>query len=284
MMAKENEAWMDAAFHALKAILASYDRVMVAFSGGVDSSFLLKVCVDVLGRDNVVAATGASETYTPSELELAKQTAGEMQVRHLILRTDEIADEDFAANTRLRCYHCKKHFYAKLREAADKEKIRFILDGTNSDDRRDHRPGRMAASEAGILSPLLDAGMTKEEIRRYSRALNLKSWDRPANPCLASRVPYGTRITREKLERIAAAEDFIRSKGFVTVRVRDHGDVARIEVPKEDMPRLLEDGTGEEIEGHLKRLGFTWITVDIGGYRTGSLNEILEDSELVRDV
>lgn len=276
-MTTNKTASRDDALDALKGRIKSYDRTMVAFSGGVDSSFLLKVCVDVLGKDNVVAATGASETYTPAELEFAKRTAKAMKVRHLIIRTDEMGDEEFASNTKLRCYHCKKNFYSKLREAADREKIRFILDGTNSDDRHDYRPGRIAAAEFGVLSPLMDAGITKGEIRRYSKALNLKSWNRPANPCLASRVPYGSRITREKLEMIAQAEAFITRLGFDTVRVRHHDAVARIEIPKGDMSRFLETSACEEIDSHLKSLGFTWITLDLGGYRTGSMNEILED-------
>jgi pyridinium-3,5-biscarboxylic acid mononucleotide sulfurtransferase len=260
---------------SLKAIITSCERVIVAFSGGVDSSFLLRVCVDVLGKNNVIAATGASETYTPAELEFAKNTAEEMNVRHLIIRTDEIGDEEFASNTRLRCYHCKKNFYYKLREKADAENIRFILDGTNSDDKNDYRPGRIAAAEYGILSPLMDAGITKDEIRLYSKSMNLKSWDRPANPCLASRVPYGSRITCEKLDMIARAEEFIRQMGFDTVRVRHHDTVARIEIPIRDMPRFMESSTMENTNRYMKSLGFTWITMDIGGYRTGSMNEIL---------
>ena len=265
----------DAVLDSLKAMITSYERVIVAFSGGVDSSFLLKLCVDILGKDNVVAATGASETYTPAELDFARSTAGEMNVRHVIIRTDEIGDEAFASNTRLRCYHCKKNFYSKLRKAADAENIRVIVDGTNSDDKNDYRPGRTAAAEYGILSPLVDAGITKDRIRLYSKAMGLKSWDKPANPCLASRVPYGSRITGEKLDTIARAEEFLRHMGFDIVRVRHHDAVARIEIPIRDMARFMEDDTREAAERYMKNLGFTWITIDIGGYRTGSMNEIL---------
>jgi pyridinium-3,5-biscarboxylic acid mononucleotide sulfurtransferase len=266
----------EGAMNHLKALITPYERVIVAFSGGVDSSFLLRMCVDVLGKDNVIAATGASETYTPAELEFAKNTAEEMNVRHLIIRTDEIGDEQFASNTRIRCYHCKKNFYSKLRETADAESICFIVDGTNSDDKNDYRPGRIAAAEYGILSPLMDAGITKDEIRLFSKSMNLKSWDRPANPCLASRVPYGSRITKEKLEMIARAEKFIRHMGFDTVRVRHHDTVARIEIPIRDMPRFMESSTREKTDRYIKSLGFTWIAMDMGGYRTGSMNEILD--------
>jgi uncharacterized protein len=264
----------------LKTILKSYEQVMVAFSGGVDSSFLLKICADVLGSKNVIAVTGASETYTPEELEFAENMAREMNLRHIIIRTDEIGDEDFVSNTKLRCYHCKKNFYAKLRETADTEKIKFIVDGTNMDDKDDYRPGLKAAVEFEILSPLLDAGLTKSEIRLHSKAIGLKSWDRPANPCLASRVPYGLRITREKLKVIAQAEDFLRRMGFINIRVRHHDTIARIEIAVQDMPRFMENDIREKTNQYMKSLGFTWVALDIGGYRTGSLNEVLAEAEI----
>jgi uncharacterized protein len=170
---------MNDKINLLKTKIKSYGQVMVAFSGGVDSTFLLKICMDILGEKNVTAVTGASETYTPEELDFAVKTAAELNVRHIIIRTDEIGDENFVSNTELRCYHCKKNFYAKLREKALAENIQYILDGTNQDDSSDYRPGRKAASEFGILSPLLEAGLTKNEIRLHSKAIGLSSW----KPC-----------------------------------------------------------------------------------------------------
>lgn len=260
---------------SLKEIIRTYERVIVAFSGGTDSTFLLKMCVETLGSSNVIAATAVSATYTPKELAFTKETAGEMRVKHIIIHTDEINDEEFTANTGLRCYHCKKNFYTKLREAAEKENIPVIVDGTNSDDDGDYRPGRTAAAEQGIQSPLMEAGISKDEIRRLSRSIGLQSWDRPANPCLASRVPYGSRITAEKLETIARAEEFMRDMGFRTVRVRHHDTIARIELPKPDLLRFMENNRREEAHRYFKELGFTWITLDIGGYRMGSMNESL---------
>ena len=261
----------------LKEEIKPYKRVLVAFSGGVDSTFLLKMCVDVLGPENVFAATGASETYTSGELEFAKKTASDLGVRHIILITDELKDEDFASNTKLRCYHCKKNFFSKLRETADKENIQIILDGTNYDDRDDYRPGRQAAKELGILSPLLQVKISKNEIRLHSKLIGLKTWDRPSNPCLASRIPYGMRITEEKLKVIAQAEDYMHNLGFINVRVRHHGSIARIELFKRDMARFIDNGILEKTDQFMKSLGFTWVALDIGGYRTGSLNEVLED-------
>lgn len=262
----------------LKEEIKSYKKAAVAFSGGVDSTFLLKICLDILGPENVLAITGVSETYTPGELEFTQQVAGEMGVRHIVLTTDELSDEDFAANTKLRCYYCKKNFFSKLKEIADKEKIQFIIDGTNYDDRDDYRPGRQAAEEIGILSPLLKAKISKKEIRLHSKLIGLKSWDKPSNPCLASRVPYGIQITKEKLAVIARAEDYMHKNGFINVRVRHHGSIARIELFKRDMPRFMDNDMLEKTNQYMKSLGFTWVALDIGGYRTGSLNEAILNS------
>ena len=223
----------------LSELIQSCGRVMVAFSGGVDSAFLLAFCVNDLGKENVIAATGSSETYTPDELIFARKTAGELGVKHIIIETDELADECFSTNNDQRCYYCKNHFYASLGNVARAEQVNAVLDGNNSDDAGDYRPGRKAAAEHGVLSPLMDAGLTKDEIRRHSRAMGLRSWDKPANPCLASRVPYGSTITRDKLDAIARAEAFIRSLGFRIVRVRHHDMIARVEVPAEDLPRFI---------------------------------------------
>jgi uncharacterized protein len=263
----------DEKLEKLSELIKSYAKVMVAFSGGVDSTFLLAFCANAIGKDNVIAATASSETYTPDELLFARVTAWYLGVKHVIIETNELEDECFSANTDQRCYYCKNHFYISLIDVARAEEVNAVLDGNNSDDVGDYRPGRKAAAEHGVLSPLMLAGLTKDDIRRHSKAMGLRSWDKPANPCLASRVPYGSRITREKLETIAQAEKFIRQLGFRTIRVRHHDDIARIEIPTQDMPRFMENATREKANRYMKSLGFTWVAVDIGGYRTGSLNE-----------
>jgi uncharacterized protein len=260
---------------SLKEYIKSYDRVMVAFSGGADSTFLLKVCADELGRENVVAATGTSVTYTLDELRLARETAETLGVRHIVVDTDEMGNDSFSANTGLRCYYCKNHLYSKLTDIARSEGIDAIFDGNNLDDAGDYRPGLKAVAEWGILSPLIAAGLTKDEIRRHSREMGLATWDRPANPCLASRIPYGSRITREKLEAVAEGEEFIRDLGFKIVRVRHHGAIARIEIPLQDVPRFLREDVRERVNARLKDLGFIWVAVDLEGYRMGSLNSAL---------
>jgi len=260
---------------SLKKYIKSYDRVMVAFSGGADSTFLLKVCADELGRENVVAATGTSVTYTLDELRLARETAETLGVRHIVVDTDEMGNDSFSANTGLRCYYCKNHLYSKLTVIARSEGIDAIFDGNNLDDAGDYRQGLKAVAEWGILSPLIAAGLTKDEIRRHSREMGLATWDRPANPCLASRIPYGSRITREKLEAVAEGEKFIRDLGFKIVRVRHHGAIARIEIPLQDVPRFLREDVRERVNARLKDLGFIWVAVDLEGYRMGSLNSAL---------
>jgi pyridinium-3,5-biscarboxylic acid mononucleotide sulfurtransferase len=264
---------------ALKSSLLVHGRVIVAFSGGTDSAFLMKIAADTLGTNGVLAVTGASETYTPSELEFAKAMASGMGVRHVVMETNELADDAFTSNTAMRCYHCKGEFYAKVRELARAENIDVILDGTNADDTGDYRPGRIAVREHGVVSPLLDAGFMKAEIRALSKEMGLPSWNRPANPCLASRIPYGSRITREKLEAVARAEAFLRERGFGEVRVRHHDAVARIEIPLCDMNRFLEGEVRGEAARRLKEIGFTWVALDIEGYTMGSLNRAVRPKE-----
>lgn len=266
-------------FESLKTAIAERDRVIVAFSGGTDSAFLLAVCVEVLGSDRVLAVTASSATYTPAELHGARELAASLHVGHRVIETDELADEAFAANPPERCYHCKRHFFKDLRALADAEGIAHCIDGSNADDVSDYRPGHTAALEAGIESPLMDAGLTKTEIRELSRERGLPTWNKPANPCLASRVPYGTRITGDMLAVISAAEDFIRGRGFAVVRVRHHGDIARIEVPVDDLPRFCGDDHRDAVTARLRELGFTWVALDLAGYRMGSLNAAhLKDS------
>lgn len=257
----------------LKEVILKYGRVIVAFSGGVDSSFLLALCAQTLSKGNVKAVTASSEIHDESELILAREIAANLGVEHIIIRTGELNDPAFTANPPDRCYHCKKSFYDKLCALSNEMSISVILDGSNTDDMSDYRPGRKAAGEAGIKSPLMENGFAKKDIRELSRIMNLPNWDKPANPCLASRIPYGSSITKEKLEAVAKAEAFIRNLGFGNVRVRHHDSVARIELPEQDLLRFFQSDI-KSVSQYIKSLGFTWIALDIDGYRTGSLNSI----------
>lgn len=259
----------------LKTLIGKYQKVIVAFSGGVDSTFLLNVCVDVLCKDNVIAVTAVSDSYTKHELMYAQAICNALDVEHIIIRTDEMSDCDFTSNTAMRCYHCKKHLFSELKHIAEERHVKYILDGSNVDDESDYRPGRRAAREFSVKSPLIEAGLTKDDIRKYSRMLRLDSWNRPANPCLASRIPYGRRISRDELAMVEKAETFLRKEGFKTVRVRHHGDIARIEVSEKDIKKLLSRNVKKRLVQYLKDLGFVWVAVDIEGYRTGSLNAAL---------
>jgi uncharacterized protein len=259
----------------LNNIIGSNPKAIVAFSGGVDSTLLLRLCSDILGRRNVLAVTGVSQTYTEEEKREASKFAGKLGVKHMLLETDELACREFAENPGNRCYYCKLELYRKIAGVALKKGFPVIFDATNVDDLADYRPGRRAAEERGVISPFVLAGFTKRDIRDISKKIGLPSWDKPANPCLASRVPYGTRITEEVLEKIHAGEKFIRDLGFPVVRLRHHDELARIEIPAEDFPRVLKRGTLQKIAAHLKSLGYLWIALDIEGYRTGSLNRSL---------
>ncbi|HBC86986.1 MAG TPA: ATP-dependent sacrificial sulfur transferase LarE [Lentisphaeria bacterium] len=261
--------------NALNAYIKSCGKVMVAYSGGIDSSFMLKLCVEAVGRKNVLAVTGASETFTDVELSGAKKFAKSVGVGHVIVTTREIDNPDFRSNPPLRCYHCKKEFYTKLAEVAKKCGFKYIFDGSNKDDTSDYRPGRRAAQEIGIISPLIKFGIDKAELRRLAKKMGIRIWDKPSNPCLASRVPYGEEITEEKLGMIYKAETFIRSRGFKNIRVRHHGKLARIEVPENEIIKLLKEPLRSKIIKELNKIGFAWVSVDMKGYRTGSLNEIL---------
>jgi pyridinium-3,5-biscarboxylic acid mononucleotide sulfurtransferase len=256
---------------ALATLLGEMRRVLVAFSGGVDSTFLLKVAHRVLGED-VLAVTAASDTLPPGELEEAMGLATTIGARHRVIRTSEMADPAFRANPRNRCYYCKREMYRTLALLARDEGIPYILDGTTLDDLADHRPGRQAAREWGVQSPLLDVELTKAEIRELSRGLGLPTWDKPAMACLASRIPFGTPITPEALRQVAGAEQALRCFGFRQVRVRHYTEVARIEVGREEVARLLDPEVRPLVNEAVKRAGYAFVMVDLGGYRTGSLN------------
>ena len=256
----------------LEAVVRSRRRALVAFSGGVDSTLLLKICADVLGPANVTAVTGVSETYTPEEKRAAGRVTRGLGVRHIILETDELACAAFAANPADRCYHCKRELFTKIAELARSLGVNAVYDASNVDDLADYRPGRRATEELGIASPLVEAGFTKKDIRSLSKKLGLPSWDKPANPCLASRIPYGIPITPEILERVRAGEKFLRGLGFPVVRLRHHGDLARIEVPAGDLARLIKPATARRVAAKLRSLGYLWVAADVEGYRMGSLN------------
>jgi pyridinium-3,5-biscarboxylic acid mononucleotide sulfurtransferase len=270
-------AWEPKVDH-LRSLLGELDTALVAFSGGVDSSFLLHVAAGVLGP-RCLALTTVSPTTPAGDLDDARALAAALGVEHVVHATDELAVPGYAENPVDRCYLCKDNLFVICRDEAARRGIGVIVDGANLDDLGDHRPGLGAASEHGVRHPLVEAGMTKADIRAASRAAGLATWDRPASPCLSSRFPYGTRITHEGLARVAAAEDALRALGFRELRVRVHDRVARIEVDVDAMPRLLDPEVRGRVTDRLRSLGFAYVTLDLDGFRSGSLNETLRARE-----
>jgi uncharacterized protein len=263
----------------LREIISPLDKVIVAFSGGVDSTLLLKVCLDTLGRDNVLAFIGASPIHPERETTEAITIAQQLGAEYVVVQTKEMKNTHFITNPRERCYHCKSGLLDQVTEVAKAHGIIHIVEGSNVDDENDFRPGSRAVTEKGVLSPRRVAGLTKNEIRELSRSLNLPTHAKPSFACLASRVPYGTTITNEILKQIELSEELLKSLGLRQVRVRYHGEVSRIEAEEEDMAIIIQHRN--KIREVLKTLGFTYITLDLKGYRTGSLNETLaESSEL----
>ncbi|NOY09718.1 MAG: ATP-dependent sacrificial sulfur transferase LarE [Spirochaetes bacterium] len=258
----------------LKYTIKSMESVLIAFSGGVDSTFLSRVAFDVL-KDRALAVTATSATYPQSEFLEAKKLAKEIGINHEIIISEELDISGFSENTPDRCYYCKGELFSKLREIADRHGFKHVADGSNFDDLDDYRPGMKAAAELGIKSPLKEAKLTKADIRELSKRMKLPTWNKPAFACLASRFPYGSSITQEKLAKVDEAEEFLRGLGIRQLRVRHHGDIARIEVSKEDMVKFVEDEIREKILEKFKKLGYTYITLDLGGYRMGSMNESL---------
>ncbi|MFH1622318.1 MAG: ATP-dependent sacrificial sulfur transferase LarE [Candidatus Omnitrophota bacterium] len=259
----------------LKDIIKKMDSVLVAYSGGLDSSFLLKIAKDCLGN-NVLAVTAVSETYTKKELEFAKEFCRQFNIKHKIIKTEELKNKSFNSNPKNRCYFCKKELFNKLRSIASKNKLNNVIDATNADDKKDFRPGTKAKEELNVFSPLEKAGITKQEIRYLSKQMSLPSWDKPQMACLASRVQYGRKITKKRLRRIEEAEDFIRDNLRIggNIRVRDFGKVARIEVDKANIPLLIKR---EGFVSRIKELGFDYVAIDLEGYRTGSMNSALSE-------
>ncbi len=263
---------LDTKYHRLQQVLGDLSSVLVAFSGGVDSTLLLKVAHDVLG-ECCVAATADSETYPREELAEAQRLAQAIGVEHIVVRTNELADEQYVVNNPDRCYHCKKTLFTELFPLAETRGLQTVVYGAMAADMGDHRPGHQAAHEWNVRSPLLEAGLTKADIRELSRRLGLDTWDKPSFACLSSRMPYGHAIDAVQLRQVDEAERALRALGFNGFRVRHHGDIARLEVPLPDLQRALE--AREAIVQRLKALGYVYVALDLQGFRSGSMNEPL---------
>jgi uncharacterized protein len=262
-------------YNSLQQILKKLQKVVVAYSGGVDSTFLLKAAVDTLGTENVLACIGISSSLAKSQYNRAIECAGIIGAEVEEVEVHEVLDTKYSANNPDRCFHCKSHLYTVLKSIAEKKGFNDVICGCNFNDMDDFRPGNKAAQVYGVLSPLMEAKMTKDDIRSMSRKFDLPTADIPASPCLASRVTYGLEVTEQRLKQVEEAEDFLRELGFLEFRVRHHDTIARIEVCAEDMEKITTEPNCSRIVEKLKSIGFKYITVDLQGFRSGSLNELL---------
>ena len=263
----------------LKEVVSRLESVVIAFSGGVDSTLVAKVCYDTL-KDNSMAVTARSETYPDFEFKESQKLASEIGIKHLVVDTSELAIEGFANNPPERCYFCKTELFGKLKEIAKEHGFLNVVDGANLDDTQEFRPGLKASKELNVRSPLKEAGLAKKDIREVSKLLNLPNWNKPAYACLSSRFPYGQSITEEKISMVAEAEKYLRGLGLIQFRVRHHETIARIEILPEDIYILTNSPVREELTAEFKKIGFTYVTLDLEGYRSGSMNEILSEAEL----
>ena len=258
----------------LQEILCGYQSVLIAFSGGVDSAYLAIAAAGALG-DRALAVTADSASYPDTHRQLALSIARDFGFAHEVIHTAELERPEYRANPANRCYYCKDELYGRLAALARERGMAVVVDGNNVDDRGDYRPGRQAAREHGVQSPLDEAGLTKDDIRALARAAGLASWDEPASACLSSRIPYGNEVTDERLRQIERAESVVRNLGFRVFRVRHHDDTARLEIAKAEMPRALDPDINAQLVSSLKALGYQYVSLDLQGYRLGSLNEAL---------
>jgi len=268
-------------YDKLRDIIAGMKTVIVAYSGGLDSAFLLYAAADTLGAENVTAITADSASIPRSELEAAKDFASSLGLseRHRIIETAELDDPAYSANPTDRCFFCKQELFTRINDIARLADGETVLDGYNADDVSDFRPGRKAAEENSVRSPLFEAGLRKSEIRELAKHFGLSIWDKPQMACLASRIPYGSPVTKDKLLQIEQAETYLRELGFTQLRVRHHDKLARIELARDDLEKVMTNNIREKIMDRFRRLGFVWITVDLAGFRSGSMNEALDGSE-----